>query len=211
MCVCVYFKATFPRKLWNVIMPAAYIILSDPVILKLASAGTPRSLMREPVSWLKNRDKISSDWKAGMRGLMNIGESVWKGYEYFDLSKILNIHLFLTAHRVSNSETAKIYLLFHSWNIFCVFEIEVSERGGSSAKLLLGSVICLLLQSLNETQPKRIFLLWGVALSGWFKGSYVWTRDLPQKAFWIQGVERKVIAGNKAELSKKYTRGFWVL
>lgn len=104
---------------------------------------------------------------------MNIGESVWKAYEYSDLSKILNIHLFLTVRRVSNSEDAKICLFnCHSWNIFSVFEIEVCESKGSSAKLLLGSVICLLLQSCIEARPKRI-LLWGVALSGWFKGSYV--------------------------------------
>lgn len=58
-----------------------------------------------------------------MRGLVNIGESVWKAYEYSDLSKILNIHLFLTVRRVSNSEDAKIRLfnyVIHGTSSLCL-------------------------------------------------------------------------------------------
>lgn len=54
---------------------------------------------------------------------MNIGESVWKAYEYSDLSKILNIHLFLTVRRVSNSEDAKICLfnyVIHGTSSLCL-------------------------------------------------------------------------------------------
>lgn len=79
-----------------------------------------------------------------MQVLVSIEESGWRCYEYSELSKILHTHLLLTTFRLSNSEEAKFHL-FHSWNNFRVFEVEVCERGGSSAKLVLESVMCLAL------------------------------------------------------------------
>lgn len=49
---------------------------------------------------------MSSDGKAGIQILVNIGESVWRCCEYSDLSKILSTHLFLAKFRVSSSEEA---------------------------------------------------------------------------------------------------------
>lgn len=47
-----------------------------------------------------------SDGKAGIQVLVNIGESVWRCYEYTDLSNILSTHLLLAKFRVSSSEEA---------------------------------------------------------------------------------------------------------
>lgn len=117
-----FFKATFHRKLGY--CDCASCICNTfwlhPVTLKLADTRCLDAWWKSMWAGWGIEIRISSDGKAGMQVLLNIGESGWRCYEFSDLSKILNTHLLLTTFRVSNSEEAKFHL-FHSWNNFCVW------------------------------------------------------------------------------------------
>lgn len=166
-----FFKATFLRK-WGYCDCASCIhntFWLHPVTLKLAHTRCLDAWWESMWAGWGIEIGISSDGKAGMQVLVIIRESRWRCYEYSDLSKILNTHLLLTTFGVSDSEEAKFHL-FHSWNNFCVFEVEMCERGGSFAKLLLDSVMYFLSQSLSLSlkkppkKPKRLLPLWDVAM-----------------------------------------------
>lgn len=143
------------------IVPAAWVMLSD-FTQSLWSWLTLDAWWKRMWAGWGVEIRISSDGEAEMQVLVSRWECSWRCYEYSDFSKILNTHLLLTTFWVSNSEEAK-FNLFHSWNNFCVFEVKVCERGRSSAKLLLDSVMCLLSQYLSP-QIKRLLPLWDVGM-----------------------------------------------
>lgn len=152
-----------------------------PVILKLASTGLPDTWWKSMwVGW-GTEIRISSDWKAGMQGHVNIRESVWKGYEYLDLSKILSTPPLLTSFVVSRHEETELHLfncfIHGTTSVFLKWK-SVKGEGVLPNFFLVLQYVCSCNLSFNKTKTKRLFLLCDVAIESLsLKDIYAWTRN----------------------------------